>query len=330
MSLIERNVHRITSRSAGDRRGHRQRLLAVLACCAVMAVPAAGMPAEPNLMPPLQSGGPLLPDPEPLTTAPLTAAPIAVAAPGLPPLDDPQPVAFPEIAPQQPAEKPMTGSRPRSDSSLASLAELQAERQRRVAALRLQIEALHRACLAECCKDDGSALPTVPGDPVTVDAVPAADGSPATTAAPSTPADATDNAAPVAAPSAADSAALPAVVPGEVDRLALADSLFAAQQISAAYDIYQALQTASFTPEEQFWILSQRAACLRRSGDDAAAEKLYREIIAGNSEGWLGDSARWWLTTVDVRRRLEANSAKLADILDTLSAEADNARSVTP
>ncbi len=114
------------------------------------------------------------------------------------------------------------------------------------------------------------------------------------------------------------------VVDGPVDRLGLADSLFATGEIVQALELYTQLDRNTLTPEQIRWIDYQQATCYRRLGQPQEAEKRYRDLISRDRSDWIDGLCRWWLTEIDDRCRLEANSAKLQSILDTLNSELEN------
>ncbi|MFV0446832.1 MAG: tetratricopeptide repeat protein [Planctomycetaceae bacterium] len=129
------------------------------------------------------------------------------------------------------------------------------------------------------------------------------------------------------------SGSLPAIEPvvsGEIDRLGLADSLYATGETSRACEIYRQLPLTTLRPDLQQWVNFQLANCSRRQGDVAEAERQYRQIINTQPDGWLGELCRWWLLHLDDQRRLAANSAKLAELLTTLSRESPELTQQSP
>jgi hypothetical protein len=124
-------------------------------------------------------------------------------------------------------------------------------------------------------------------------------------------------------PPADQSASSPTSLPleGPIDRLGLANSLFATGQIAAAARIYSELEAAPLTPDERAWIHFQLAACDRRLGRLSAAQQRYRDLITAGRPDWMMPLARWWLKAIDDRERLVANAAKLKSLIQQLELE---------
>lgn len=85
-----------------------------------------------------------------------------------------------------------------------------------------------------------------------------------------------------------------AVMPEAVDRLRLADSLFAQSQWQQALAIYQAAAKEQKSAEDRTWVEYQQANCHRHLGQLDQAEKFYR-MVAGAEGDLLPDCARWQL-----------------------------------
>lgn len=141
----------------------------------------------------------------------------------------------------------------------------------------------------------------------------------------STAATATEGGAAGSEGASGDALAIPAtpevLVEGPIDRLGIADSLFATGHMTAAARMYSEIDLAVAPTAERAWVQYQLAACDRRSGRIEAAQQRYRELIAMGEPGWLVDLARWWLQAIDDRKRLSENAARLTDIVQQLSAE---------
>lgn len=89
-----------------------------------------------------------------------------------------------------------------------------------------------------------------------------------------------------------------------INRVALADSLFAVGELQMAHDIYKDLDEGG-TTEQQFWIRFQLGNCLRRLGKRDAAIIQYRALTSNEDAGFLAESSRWWLRLIDERAELE-------------------------
>ena len=95
------------------------------------------------------------------------------------------------------------------------------------------------------------------------------------------------------------------LVDGPVDRVALADNLYAIGRYSSALEMYARVDLSQLTADQQYWVQYQTASCHRQRGDLVAARKQLR-ILAGQEEsGWLGRSSTWWLNALRDRSELE-------------------------
>lgn len=95
------------------------------------------------------------------------------------------------------------------------------------------------------------------------------------------------------------------LVAGPVDRVALADNLYALGEFTLAMEMYEQVNLAELTSDQQFWVQFQNASCLRQIGDMRAAKRQLR-ILAGKKEaGWMANSSRWWLDMIEDRAELE-------------------------
>jgi hypothetical protein len=106
-----------------------------------------------------------------------------------------------------------------------------------------------------------------------------------------------------------------------VDPLALADSLFGADEIQLALETYRALPPDKRSETDRRWIQYQIASCLRRLDQTGAAEQAYRELLAEKNNDLLGVQARWWLDTIERHKRLRTSLQGLETTLGTLKAE---------
>lgn len=95
------------------------------------------------------------------------------------------------------------------------------------------------------------------------------------------------------------------VVDGPIDRLGLANNLFAVGQYPLALEMYQQAAGATLTPNQHFWVEYQTANCLRRLGNPAEASNRYRNLANHPEAGWLSQQANWWVETLEKIRLLE-------------------------
>lgn len=107
------------------------------------------------------------------------------------------------------------------------------------------------------------------------------------------------------------------LVKDAVDRVALADNLYAIGEYSLAKKMYKQTNLEELSPDQQFWVQFQNASCLRQMGDYKAAKKQLR-ILAGQEEaGWLAQSSRWWLDMIDDRAELAQQLVATQSQLDS-------------
>jgi hypothetical protein len=118
------------------------------------------------------------------------------------------------------------------------------------------------------------------------------------------------------------------IVQGPVDRLALADSLFAGGQVDLALQAYEEVDSSTLSGEDGLWIQYQLASCYRRLLDYPEAEKRYRHVAARPDGGMYATQARWWLDAMTARRSLEADLHRVTQSLQSLEQQTHD--SATP
>ncbi len=100
-----------------------------------------------------------------------------------------------------------------------------------------------------------------------------------------------------------------AVVDGPVDRLGLANNLYATGEHELALEIYQKMVRDKGDSFDSLWVQYQIANCFRQLGNRAESERMLRIIIGQKKDSWITRSARWWLetneTSAELQRRLE-------------------------
>ena len=89
------------------------------------------------------------------------------------------------------------------------------------------------------------------------------------------------------------------VVDGPIDRLGLANNLFATGQYPLALEMYQQTPAADLTAPQHFWVEYQTANCLRRLGNLTEATNRYRRLADHAEAGWLSEQAHWWVETLE-------------------------------
>ncbi len=99
------------------------------------------------------------------------------------------------------------------------------------------------------------------------------------------------------------------VVDGPIDRLGLANNLFATGEYPMALEMYQETAKSELTAQQHFWVEYQTANCLRRLGKSADASQRYRKLSDHPEAGWLSQQARWWVETLEKIHILEKTLA---------------------
>ena len=108
------------------------------------------------------------------------------------------------------------------------------------------------------------------------------------------------------------------VVEGPIDRLGLANNLYAVGEYALALRMYEHVEQSELSAQQQIWAEYQAANCLRRLGKSGEASNCYRKIAGQPEAGWLSDQSRWWVDTLERIRQLEK------------SLESDNEQPVDP
>ncbi|HVJ86114.1 MAG TPA: hypothetical protein VM452_10750 [Caulifigura sp.] len=96
-----------------------------------------------------------------------------------------------------------------------------------------------------------------------------------------------------------------------IDRVHVADNLFAAGEYMLANEIYEQVDRRSISSDESGWVEFQLANSARRLGRMDDAKKRYRRVVADPTLGWLQDMAKWRLDAIDEREQLIKEHARL-------------------
>ncbi len=109
------------------------------------------------------------------------------------------------------------------------------------------------------------------------------------------------------------------------DQIALADSLFYTGEIDLAINLYQkVLQATAPGSEDQVWIHYQIASCYRRMNKFDQASKILRKIAEGSDTNPIVVNARWWLDTIERKRKLVNSIDTLEQFIKRKSNEINN------
>ncbi len=95
------------------------------------------------------------------------------------------------------------------------------------------------------------------------------------------------------------------VVDGPIDRLGLANNLFAVGEYSLALEMYHQIKGSDFSSQQQFWVEYQIACCLRHLGNPAEASNRFRKLASQPEAGWLSQQAHRWVEHLEKMRILE-------------------------
>jgi len=96
-----------------------------------------------------------------------------------------------------------------------------------------------------------------------------------------------------------------AVVDGPIDRVGLANNLYAVGEYRLAMDMYENASAGDLSAQQQIWAEYQTANCLRRLGRNGEASNRYRKLGGKAEAGWLSEQSRWWVEVLEQVRQLE-------------------------
>lgn len=116
------------------------------------------------------------------------------------------------------------------------------------------------------------------------------------------------------------------VVDGPIDRLGLANNLFAVGEYPLALEMYQETKGSELSTQQQFWVEYQTANCYRRLGNPAEASNRYRKLASQSEAGWLARQAHWWVEMLESIRihekALKFNSVQVCQkVIENVEAE---------
>lgn len=117
----------------------------------------------------------------------------------------------------------------------------------------------------------------------------------------------------------ADGMAAEAIIDGPVDRIGLADNLYAMGELQIALEMYQQVDLKQLSESEWYWVKYQIASCYRRLGQISDAQDQYRRLAGQKNAGWLATTARWWLDQMDARAALQKKVEEQDRIITALT-----------
>jgi tetratricopeptide (TPR) repeat protein len=95
------------------------------------------------------------------------------------------------------------------------------------------------------------------------------------------------------------------VISGPIDRMGLANNLYAVGEYLMAMELYKETDESPLTAQQQIWAEYQTANCLRRLGQTGEASNRYRRLAGQPEAGWLSEKAGWWVGVLEQIRQLE-------------------------
>jgi tetratricopeptide (TPR) repeat protein len=116
---------------------------------------------------------------------------------------------------------------------------------------------------------------------------------------------------------------LPPIIGGPIDRIALADNLFALGENLIALEMYSQVNVEFLSTADKVWVEYQSAGCLRRLNRIPEAQERYRRLVAQQDEKWLSDLSRWWLNRIDDREEAVQELANYQRLLTALKESLD-------
>ena len=114
-----------------------------------------------------------------------------------------------------------------------------------------------------------------------------------------------------------------ALTGARINRLALADSLFATGQSDLALQAYSNIELIKLPAAERYWIEYQIANCHRRLGNKPEAEQRYRRLAGLVDGGWCATHAKWWLDALATKAQLERDLGQIKLTLHAIEEQLD-------
>lgn len=105
------------------------------------------------------------------------------------------------------------------------------------------------------------------------------------------------------------------MVDSPIDRVSLANNLYVVGEFGLALKMYESIDGASLSADDENWIRLQIAGCLRKLGRRAEAQQKYRQLAAKPEAGQINELARWWLQQMNERTALEEDLKRYENVI---------------
>ena len=101
------------------------------------------------------------------------------------------------------------------------------------------------------------------------------------------------------------------IMNGPIDRLSLANNLFASGNIELALEVYKHIDTRQLSPLDKSWLAYQIAGCHRLLGSRDSAKQGYRVVTRESGNSVLGNQAKWWLQNLDRESKMQERKDRI-------------------
>lgn len=105
------------------------------------------------------------------------------------------------------------------------------------------------------------------------------------------------------------------MVDSPIDRVSLANNLYVVGEFGLALRMYESIDGASLSADDENWVRLQIAGCLRKLGRRAEAQQKYRQLAAKPEAGQINELARWWLQQMNERTALEEDLKRYENVI---------------
>jgi len=116
---------------------------------------------------------------------------------------------------------------------------------------------------------------------------------------------------------------LPPIIPGTIDRIGLADNLFALEENLIALEMYSQVDLTVLPASDKTWVEYQMASCLRRLDRIPEAQERYRRLVAQKDDEWIAELSKWWLNRLDDLRDAREQLARFDQLISIMQGSSD-------